>query len=53
MVSARQRSADFFVRYAIVDADRQGVTGPLDCSNYKISMTFDQYILFKKNILQW
>ena len=29
MVSVRQRSADFFVRYAIVDADRQGVTGPL------------------------
>ena len=27
MVSVRQRSADFFVRYAIVDADRQGVTG--------------------------
>ena len=30
MVSVRQRSTDFFVRYAIVDADRQGVTGPLD-----------------------
>ena len=30
MVSVRQRSADFFVRYAIVDADRQGVTGPLE-----------------------
>ena len=29
MVSVRQRSADFFVRYAIVEADRQGVTGPL------------------------
>ena len=29
MVSVRQRSADFFVRYAIVDADRQGVTVPL------------------------
>ena len=28
MVSVRQRSADFFVRYAIVDADRQGVPGP-------------------------
>ena len=24
-----QRSADFFVRYTIVEADRQGVTGPL------------------------
>ena len=30
MVSAHQRSADFFVRYAIIDADRQGVTGPLE-----------------------
>ena len=30
MVSVRQWSADFFVRYAIVDADRQGVTGPLE-----------------------
>ena len=29
MVSARQRSADFFVRYAIVEVDRQGVTGLL------------------------
>ena len=29
MVSVRQRSTDFFVRYAIVEADRQGVTGPL------------------------
>ena len=28
MVSVRQRLADFFVRYAIVEADRQGVTGP-------------------------
>ena len=28
MVSVCQRSADFFVRYAIVEADRQGVTGP-------------------------
>ena len=28
MVIVRQRSADFFVRYAIVEADRQGVTGP-------------------------
>ena len=28
MVSVRQRSADFVVRYAIVEADRQGVTGP-------------------------
>ena len=27
MVSVRQRSANFFVRYAIVEADRQGVTG--------------------------
>ena len=26
MISVRQRSADFFVRYAIVEADRQGVT---------------------------
>ena len=30
MVSVRQRSADFFVRHAIVDTDRQGVTGPLN-----------------------
>ena len=30
MVSVCQRSADSFVRYAIVDADRQGVTGPLN-----------------------
>ena len=30
MVCVRQRSADFFVRYAIVDADRQGVTSPLN-----------------------
>ena len=29
MVSFRQRSADFFVRYAIDEADRQGVAGPL------------------------
>ena len=28
MVSVRQRSADFFVRYAIVEADRQCVRGP-------------------------
>ena len=31
MISVRQRSADFFVRYAIVDADREGVTGPFMC----------------------
>ena len=36
MVSVRQRSADFFVRYAIVEADRQGVTGP-----YAICFEFD------------
>ena len=29
MIGVRQRSADVFVRYAIVEADRQGVTGPL------------------------
>ena len=34
MLSVRQRSADFFVRYAKVDADRQGVTGPLDTFSY-------------------
>ena len=29
MVSVLQRSADLLLRYAIVDADRQGVIGPL------------------------
>ena len=37
MVSVRQRSADFVVRYAIVEADRQGVTGP----NGEINITAD------------
>ena len=30
MVNVHQRWPDFFVRYVIVDADRQGVTGHID-----------------------
>ena len=36
MVSVRQRSADFVVRYAIVEADRRGVTGPGDFLKYLV-----------------
>ena len=53
MVSVRQRSVDFPVRYAIVDSDRQGVTGPSNCVktfeiyNIKYLGGEDEYIHIK------
>ena len=49
MVSARQRSVDFFVRYAIVGADRQGVTGPLESWYLHLFPYFSTTYIFMHN----
>ena len=48
MVSVRQRSADFFARYAIVDADRQGVTGPLGSTTDACFALYERFLGFVK-----